>query len=118
MRIGELSSKTGASRDALRLYERRGLITSARRDNGYRDYDETAVQLVRMIKLAQSIGFTLGEMEPELEAIATHGLGSEKVAKLLSAKLAQVDTRISDLTSRRDELADMLMNVCPIMAKS
>jgi len=117
MRIGELSHHTGVSRDALRLYERRGLIASQRRDNGYRDYSEGTVQLVAMIKLAQSFGFTLAEMQPEMRAIAEHGLGSEKVARLLNAKLEDVDARIKDLKNRRAKMADLLKNVCPITAR-
>lgn len=117
MRIGELSHHTGVSRDALRLYERRGLIASQRRENGYRDYSEGTVQLVAMIKLAQSFGFTLAEIQPEMRAIAAHGLGSEKVARLLNAKLEDVDARIEDLKNRRAKMADMLRHVCPITAK-
>ncbi len=116
MRIGELSLKTSVSRDALRLYERRGLIGSLRRDNGYRDYDEGTVQLVRLIKLAQSFGFSLAEMAPEMRAIATHGLGSETVAALLTNKLSEVDAHIADLQKRREEMATMLLHVCPITA--
>ena len=117
MRIGELSHLTGISRDALRLYERRGLIASQRRENGYRDYSEGTVQLVTMIKLAQSFGFTLAEMRPEMRAIAQHGLGSDEVAQLLSTKLNAVDARIADLQNRRAEMANLLRNVCPITAK-
>ena len=116
MRIGELSKKTGVSRDALRLYERRGLIGSLRRDNGYRDYAEGTVQLVQLIKLAQSFGFSLAEMEPEMRAIATHGLGSKTVAALLTNKLAEVDIHIADLQKRREDMANMLRQVCPIKA--
>ncbi len=118
MRIGELSEKTGVSRDALRLYEQRGLINSARRDNGYRDYSEGTIQLVTLIKLAQSFGFTLAEMVPEMQAIAKHGLGSQEVARLLTGKLAEVDAHIQTLQNRRDEMADLLLHVCPIAAQT
>ena len=116
MRIGALSKKTGVSRDALRLYEQRGLIKADRHQNGYRDYAEHTVQLVGMIKLAQSIGFTLAEIAPEMQAVAAHGLGSQRVAKLLNNKLQEVDLRIENLNSRRNELAQLLQNVCPLKA--
>ena len=117
MRIGELSRQTGVSRDALRLYERRGLICALRRDNGYRDYAEGAVQLVQLIKLAQSFGFTLAEIEPDMRAIARHGLGSDRVAARLAGKLAEVDTHIAALQKRRDDMATLLEGVCPITVK-
>lgn len=118
MRIGELSRKTNVSRDALRLYERRGLIQSLRRENGYRDYSEATVQLVEMIKLGQGFGFTLAEMLPEMRAIAQQGLGSKDVAALLSRKLTEIDARIADLNSQRAKMARMLAQVCPLSIKS
>ncbi len=114
MQIGELSRKTGKSRDALRLYERLGLIRSQRRSNGYRDYDNATPRLVAMITLAQSLGFTLSEITPEMQTIAKQGLGTPAVAALLAAKLQDVDTRIADLTRKRNELAEMISQVCPI----
>ncbi len=117
MRIGEVSQITGVSRDALRLYDRLGLISSIRRNNGYRDYSEITPQLVIMIKLAQSLGFTLAEIAPEMHAIAKQGLGSEEVARLLAAKLKDVDARISGLKTTRDELAKMIRHACPILAR-
>lgn len=114
MRIGKLAEQTGVSCDALRLYERRGMIQSDRRSNGYRDYHESTVALVGMIKLGQSIGFRLSEMAPEMQAIAEHGMGTEKVAHMLREKLVEVDTRIANLTRGRNELAGLLNEICPI----
>ena len=116
MRIGVLSDKTGVSRDALRLYERRGLITSERHSNGYRDFHETTVALVKMIKLAQSLGFTLSELVPEMQEIARQGLGTEAVAQLLTGKLGEIDARITALTQSRGVLITMLAEVCPLHA--
>lgn len=116
MRIGKLASLTGVSCDALRLYERRGMIQSERLSNGYRDYHENTVALVGMIKLGQSIGFRLSEMAPEMHAIAKHGMGAEKVAEMLRAKLVEVDARIEKLTWNRNELAHLLDDICPINA--
>jgi MerR family copper efflux transcriptional regulator len=48
MKIGELASATGLSRDTLRFYEKRGLLLPRRRDNGYRDYaPEASAQALR-----------------------------------------------------------------------
>lgn len=46
MRIGELAGACDVSRDALRFYERHGLIAAPRTANGYRDYLVEMVQLV------------------------------------------------------------------------
>ena len=117
MRIGQLSEKTGVSRDALRMYERRGLLTSARHLNGYRDFHENAVALVNMIKLAQSLGFRLSELVPEMQEIARRGLGSDAIAQLLTEKLAEIDQRIETLRKNREILIESLSQVCPIHAQ-
>jgi DNA-binding transcriptional MerR regulator len=49
MRIGELARRTGASGRSLRYYESRSLLTSRRMANGYRDFEDDQVALVRTI---------------------------------------------------------------------
>jgi len=58
MRIGELSERTGTSRRLLRYYEQQELIRSARRANGYRDYDERLVDRVLQIRGLLDAGMT------------------------------------------------------------
>ncbi|GAB3161711.1 MerR family transcriptional regulator [Amycolatopsis stemonae] len=50
MRIGELAERTGTSRRLLRYYEEQGLIIAARGANGYRAYDEPAVDRVLQVR--------------------------------------------------------------------
>ena len=50
MRIGELAEATGVSTRSLRYYEEQGLLRASRGANGYRDYDEQAVQMVAFIQ--------------------------------------------------------------------
>ncbi len=57
MRIGELSRQTGASRRAIRYYEQTGLLSSERQANGYREFDETAVETVSTIRTLFELGF-------------------------------------------------------------
>src|SRR5690606_36236170 len=58
MRIGELARRAGVSTRTLRYYEEQGLLTPRRLPNGYRSYDEDAVEQVRRIRylLAAGIG--------------------------------------------------------------
>src|SRR3712207_2910410 len=55
MQIGELAAATGLSRDTLRFYEARGLLTARRRGNGYRDYPPEAVEWLCYLRTAQSL---------------------------------------------------------------
>ena len=57
MRISELSERSGVSPRSLRYYEKQGLIEAARGDNGYRDYDEAAIERASTIRLLFGLGF-------------------------------------------------------------
>ena len=116
MQIGELSERSGLSRDALRFYEKRGLIRAHRRPNGYRHYPEATLFLLTYVRTAKRLGFTLAEIETELPALHGNGLTAKRVEVILRGKIADIDTRIADLRSLRDDLADSLAEVCPLLA--
>jgi MerR family transcriptional regulator, copper efflux regulator len=103
MLIGEVAREAGVSRDTVRLYTRLGLVTCAARQAGsrvYADYDESAVDLVKGIKIAQSIGFTLAELGPIAAAYVAGSLDDARQRELLAAKLAQIE-------DKRQQLAQM-----------
>ncbi len=60
--IGELEQETGTPVSAIRFYERQGLVPPPPRESGKRRYPPAAVDRVRMIRMWQSAGFTLGEI--------------------------------------------------------
>jgi len=55
MRIGELARRAGVSRDAVRMYEKLGLIRSQRAGNGYRDFSADMLQQLLYVRTAQSL---------------------------------------------------------------
>ena len=64
LRIGDVASKAGVNIETLRYYERRGILRSPKRSSaGYREYPTDTVRLIRFIKRAQELGFTLDEIE-------------------------------------------------------
>ncbi|WP_460491199.1 MerR family transcriptional regulator [Dactylosporangium cerinum] len=69
MRIGELAEQAGTSARALRYYEQQGLLSARRSSNGYRDYDEEDLRLVREIRALLEIGFNLEDTRPFVECI-------------------------------------------------
>ncbi len=115
MRIGELARRTGLSPDALRFYEKRGLLRSERRANGYRDFPPEAEFVLRLIKTAQALGFTLGEIEVELPALAGGGIARERVVEILRSKIGTIDERIARLSALRDDLAGRALTACPLL---
>jgi MerR family transcriptional regulator, copper efflux regulator len=118
VRIGKLAGVTGLSRDALRFYEKRGLIRSVRHANGYRDYPEETARLVGYIRTAQSLGFSLSEIGEHLPALWSAQAPGPEVAALLREKIGAIDARIGALTALRTELTARLNVVCPLRAAS
>lgn len=60
--IGELEAETGTSVSAIRFYEREGLLPPPPRVSGKRRYPPAAADRVRMIRMWQNAGFSLGEI--------------------------------------------------------
>jgi DNA-binding transcriptional MerR regulator len=71
MRTIELARTAGVKPPTLRYYERRGLLpTPARTGSGYRSYGPDAVRIVRFVKRAQQLGFTVTGVAALLELAA------------------------------------------------
>jgi DNA-binding transcriptional MerR regulator len=112
MRIGELARRAGVNVETLRYYERRGLLEEpARGPNGHREYDEETVRFVKAVKEAQSLGFTLSEIE-EHTRLTRSGGGQESIRIRLAQKIDEVDAKLASLQRVRDELARVLGCAC------
>lgn len=119
MQIGQLCAATGISRDTLRFYEKRGLLVSRRLDNGYRDYPPDVVDWLRYLRTAQSLGFTLAEIESGLPLLESPELAGPALREAMRQKLNDIDTRIAALESLRAELSRRLGETggdCPLQA--
>ncbi|VVN71291.1 MerR family transcriptional regulator [Pseudomonas fluorescens] len=68
MYIGKLAKLTGCTPKALRLYEQLGLLPAPERRGTYRVYTPHHLEIVRIIRTAQSVGFKLSEMSRLIEA--------------------------------------------------
>ncbi len=107
LRSGELAAAGGVNPQTLRYYERRGLLAKPLRSaGGHRLYPPEAVVVLRVIKAAQRLGFTLREVA-ELLDTGRHRHGRKPDAGLqvrAAAKLAEVDAKIADLSVIRETL--------------
>ncbi|MFD8984381.1 MerR family transcriptional regulator [Streptomyces sp. NPDC059564] len=111
MRIGELAKRAGTSTRTLRYYESRGLLAARRTGNGYRDYDEDDLRLLKQIRTLQDFGFELEETRPFVDCLrAGHPAGDSCPASLAvyRRKLAELDGLIGQLTDVRDQVARQL----------
>jgi MerR family copper efflux transcriptional regulator len=111
LRIGDLAARAGVSVDALRYYERRGLLRPAgRRASGYREYPPDAAGVVRFIKRAQAVGFSLAEVEElvRLRADARQPAAALAARDVARAKIQDIDERVRQLTALRGALVELV----------
>jgi MerR family transcriptional regulator, mercuric resistance operon regulatory protein len=125
MRTSELAGRAGVNSETLRYYERRGLLDEPpRTSGGYRDYPDAAVDLLRFIKRAQELGFTLDEVEELLHLDAGGPESCDAARALTEARKADLEARIADLQRMRDSLTELVATCdlprpdrsCPLLA--
>ncbi len=110
MYIGEVSKLTGATPKAIRLYENLGLIPIPNRKGKYRDYNDNDVELIKIIKEAQRLGFKLSEMKELFnEDISCEEFPWEKATKLVQKKVQSIDKEIERLENLNVELNEFLI---------
>lgn len=98
MQIAELEAQTGLGRDAIRYYERRGLLGRIpRSENNYRDYPASLVKDIKLLRSMQSLGFSLGEIQEVLGGIRSGGMHCMAGARLLAEKRKSVEQQIRNL---------------------
>ena len=105
MRIGELSTRTGASVRSLRYYEEQGLLSSVRSSGAQRHYRDTDVERVRLLQRLYGAGLssrTIAAVLPCVDAPSEHS--SDDAYVRLIAERDRLDAHIVDLTRTRDSL--------------
>ncbi len=96
MWIGETAKEAGVNAQTLRYYERRGLIPRpARRGSGYREYSAEAVRIVRFIKRAQELGFSLEEIAELVRLRGVKRTERQRVRAIAQRKIADIERRMA-----------------------
>lgn len=107
--VSALADQAGLSADAVRYYERLGLLPAPKRSAaGYRLYDQAAVERLRFVRGAQRVGLRLREIRELLEVIDRGRCPCGHTQTLLAQRLAEVDTELVRLAALRAELARLL----------
>lgn len=123
MRTGEVARRAGVNIQTLRYYERRGLLAEpGRTPAGYRRYPADAVRVVRCVKRAQELGFTLAEVGELLRLREGRGASRDRVRRRAEAKLRDIDGKLDALQAMRGALTALLDSCrcgatphCPIL---
>lgn len=108
LKMADLTQACGVSDQAVRLYEREGLLKPvSRTDKGYRLFDAQAVATLHFIKQVQRCGFTLAEIRGLLTANVANPKACEATKALLDQKLQHVEAQLQDLGSMQEVLVSL-----------
>jgi Cu(I)-responsive transcriptional regulator len=109
MRIGTAAAQANVNVQTLRYYERRGLLPrSPRRSSGYREFPDDAVRIVRFIKRAQDLGFTLDEVEELLQLRNDKRRDRARIRAVAEKRARQVERKIGELHAMKQALSHLL----------
>lgn len=98
MKIGAISNATKVSQRMIRHYEKIGLIPpAARRDSGYRDYDQRDLHSLRFIGRARDLGFPIEDIRLLLALWTDRNRSSADVKALALSRLAELRQRLAVL---------------------
>jgi Hg(II)-responsive transcriptional regulator len=110
--IGNVAKQAGVNIETIRYYERRGVLKEPPRlPSGYRQYGVETVRLIRFIKRAQDLGFTLHEIEQLIELRGNLRRSRIDVSALAEAKVRDIDRKIQHLQAMREALG-ILIDAC------
>jgi len=104
MQIGVVAKKIGLTVDAIRFYERNGLLSPPRTEGGFRKYGETDVDTLAFVRRVQGLGFQLSEIRGLLRLRGNRLQPCAPVQRRLREKLANVQRKLTDLRKLEHEL--------------
>ena len=112
MRIGELAAKVGLTASAIRYYEQEGLIEAAERISGKRCYDDGVLPQLKLIRLAQSAGFTIAEIKLLIQGYSQGKPLSRAWLEIAIQKQAEVEQKLFELGQMKAVLSELLKCQC------
>jgi len=109
MRIGAAAEQAGVNVQTLRYYERRGLLPRPpRRDSGYREFPDEAVRIVRFIKRAQDLGFSLDEVEELIRLRNDKRRDRARVRAIAERRVRQIEGKLAELQAMKKALGHLV----------
>lgn len=123
MKIGAISNATSVSQRMIRHYEKIGLLAqAARRDSGYRDYDQRDIHTLRFVGRARDLGFSVDEIGKLLALWHDRSRASADVKALALARAAELKRKARALDEMRRSLEHLAASChgderpdCPIL---
>jgi len=121
--IGAASRRCGLPAKTIRYYEEIGLLVAPRSANGYRDYGERELHMLRFIARARGLGFAIEDCRSLLSLYRDERRASADVKRLAEQRIADIDHKLTELRGLRETLAALAAGChgdarpdCPILA--
>src|SRR5687767_8072374 len=109
LKIGEVAKRSGVGVEALRFYERGGLLDRPSRTySGYRVYGEEVLERLAFIKRAQALGFSLDEIRQIVDDARKGESPCDEVREIVRRRMDKLDERLRELHRYRRELKSTL----------
>jgi len=109
LKIGDVSKRSGIGVEALRFYEKSGLLDKPSRTySGYRVYGEEVLERLAFIKRAQALGFSLEEIRQIVDDARRGESPCEEVREIVRRRMEELDERLRELHRYRKELKHTL----------
>ena len=123
LNIGQAAAASGVSAKMIRHYEEIGLLPGAKRTaSGYRLYKEADIHMLRFVRRARDLGFSMDEIRGLLELWRNRRRASGDVKRLAQKHIADLEARIAELEAMRGTLANLAAHChgdsrpeCPIL---
>ncbi len=123
MNISEAADRAGLPTKTIRYYEEIGLVEPARRrDNGYRDYADRDVHMLRFLSRARGLGFSVADCRALVTLYADTDRKSADVKEIAMNRVTEIDGKIAELRAMRATLVELAENChgddrpdCPII---
>lgn len=108
--IGDIAQQVGVATSTIRYYERIGLLPPAERVNTKRRYEESMVQKLGVIRLAQQLGFSIDEIQVLLHDFPVDTAPSQRWQALAGSKLAELDAKMAQIQEMKQMLEQTLQH--------
>jgi DNA-binding transcriptional MerR regulator len=109
LKISELSKITGASIRSIRHYEKKNLLTATRLDNGYREFDKSAIDRIKTIQIYLGLGLTTEQIEDIFSCMDNdiekdYDFFCDEMLRLYKDKLDEINSKVNALTTVKHRL--------------
>jgi len=125
MNIGQAAAASGVSAKMIRHYEDTGLVHKPKRTAAnYRTYSESDVHMLRFVRAARDLGFSMRQIGELLDLWRDRGRPSRRVKDLVLGHIADLERRIAELQTMKSTLTHLARNChgderpdCPILER-